>query len=101
MPDNEIPAHLPPDVAHVWGEFVGRSKNVGAEFEAWCGQVARLRDAQHRLSVEGLVVADAKGSPIPHPALVIERQAQAELRAWGARFSGLGKRASGAINDEA
>ena len=86
------PSHLPGDVSAVWVEFVDRSKNVGAEFEAWCGQVARLRDAQHRLASEGLVVADAKGSPIPHPALIIERQAQVELRAWGSKFSSLGRR---------
>ena len=76
----------------MWAEFVDKSNNVGAEFEGWCGQVARLRDAQHRLVVEGSVVADAKGSPIPHPALVVERQAQGELRAWGSKFWSVGRR---------
>lgn len=91
MPDSPPPAHLPDDVAAVWAEFVDKSNDVGPEFEGWCGQVARLRDAQHRLATEGMVVADAKGSPIPHPALIVERQAQTELRAWKAKFSSIGR----------
>jgi phage terminase small subunit len=54
--------------------------------EAYCGQVATLRDAQRRLSEEEAVIADPKGNPIPHPALAIERAAQAEIRTWGRRF---------------
>lgn len=56
------------------------------ELEAYAGQVVRLRDAQRRLAVEGSVVEDSKGFPIPHPALAIERAAQEELRKWGNRF---------------
>lgn len=55
-------------------------------FEAYCGQVARLREAQRRVSIEGLVIADPKGNPVPHPAIQIEKQAQAEIRAWGTKF---------------
>ena len=33
-----------------------------------------------------VVVADEKGRPVPHPAIVIEKAAQAEVRAWGDRF---------------
>jgi phage terminase small subunit len=85
-----VPDHLPSDVAAVWSELVAvhadPSRVEGPEFEAFCGQVARLRDAQGRISAEGLVVADEKGRPVPHPALAIEKQAQAEIRAWGDRF---------------
>lgn len=49
-------------------------------------KVARLRDAQQRLQREGLVIADPKGNPVPHPAIAIERAAQAEIRSWGAQF---------------
>ena len=81
------PGHLPEDVAAVWQELHA-DQHIGPDFEAYCGQVARLRDAQGRISREGLVVADAKGQPIPHPALAIERQAQVEIRAWAGRFTG-------------
>lgn len=61
-------------------------QHEGPDFEAYCGQVARLRDAQQRLQREGLVIADPKGNPVPHPAIAIERAAQAEIRSWGAQF---------------
>jgi len=93
VPLDDPPQHLPPDVAAIWLEYRSSTTRDGPEYEAYCGQVARLRDAQSRLSLEGLIVADAKGTPIPHPALVIERNAQAELRAWGTRFQSIGRRA--------
>lgn len=85
------PAHLPPAVAQVWDEVVaayGRGSVVieGPDLEAYCGQVATLRDAQVRLAREGYVVADPKGNPVPHPAVAIERQAQDEIRKWGPVF---------------
>jgi len=92
VPAAETPTHLPADVAAVWSEFAAKSPRLGPDFEAWCGQVARLRDAQRRLHEEGTIVADAKGTPMPHPALDIERKAQAELRSWGSRFAATGNR---------
>jgi phage terminase small subunit len=85
------PAHLPDDVAPVWDEVVlaygeDAERIYGPDLEAYCGQIARLRDAQRRLADEGIVVADPKGHPIPHPALAIERTAQDEIRKWGAAF---------------
>ena len=53
-----------------------------AELEAYASQVARLRDARRRIEAEGMIVADPKGYPIPHPAIAIERAAQAEVRQW-------------------
>ncbi len=55
-------------------------------FDAYCGQVAIERDAAGRVAAEGIVVADAKGQPVPHPALEIQRKAQAEMRAWVPRL---------------
>ena len=83
------PAHLAPDVRAVWVELVeayGSERIAGPELDAYCGQVARVRDAQRRIAAEGLVIADPKGNPVPHPAIAIERAAQVEIRAWGARF---------------
>jgi len=42
----------------------------------------RLREAQKKITTEGLVVADARENPVPHPALKIEKEAQAEIRRW-------------------
>ena len=79
------------DVAAIWVEVVaaygpGADAIEGPELEAYCGQVARLRDAQRRIEAEGLVISDPKGNPVPHPALAVERTAQDEIRKWGDRF---------------
>ena len=87
------PAHLSAAAQDAWVELVGgldAGSVTGAtagSIEAYAVQVARMRDAQRRIDAEGLVVADAKGQPMPHPAIVIERAAQAEVRAWAARIS--------------
>jgi len=70
----------------VWRETLASHPKVAgvapALLEAFAVQVARMRDAQARIDAEGLVVADEKGRPIPHPALDLERAAQAEARTW-------------------
>lgn len=84
------PSHLAQDVAEVWSEIVAAHDDperiLGPALESYCGQVARLREAQRRLATEGLVIADPKGHPIPHPAISIERVAQDEIRKWGSKF---------------
>lgn len=90
MPEGYLaPAHLQPDVAAIWLEVVSRfgsEQIAGPALDAYCGQIARLRDAQRRLATEGLIISDPKGFPIPHPAIQIERAAQDEIRKWGDRF---------------
>lgn len=88
---SETPTHLSSPEVDAWEELAARWPEgvpmpEGAEFEAWLGQVARLRAAQRAIAKDGLIVADTKGTPMPHPALEIERKAQTELRAWGDRF---------------
>ncbi|WP_213452876.1 P27 family phage terminase small subunit [Rhizomonospora bruguierae] len=84
------PAHLSDAAKAVWAEITQAHADPavieGPDLEAFCVQVARMRDAQARIDAEGLVVADAKGQPIPHPAIALEKQAHAEVRAWGDRF---------------
>ena len=85
------PGHLPEAVAKVWNEVVDAygddaDKITGPALEAYCGQVATLRDCQARIAREGLVVADPKGLPIEHPAVRLERAAQDEIRKWGDQF---------------
>jgi len=71
----------------VWESVVaGKPGCEGPDLEAYCVQVSRMRDAQSRIDREGLVVADVKGNPVPHPALAIEKAAQIEVRAWSERF---------------
>lgn len=79
---------LPDEVAAVVDAVIasGAAARRTPELEAYAGQVVRLRDAQRRLAAEGTVVEDAKGFPIVHPAVRIERDAQEELRKWGDRF---------------
>ena len=81
------PEHLSPEARSVWDSVVaGKPGCEGPDLEAYCVQVSRMRDAQTRIDREGLVVADAKGNPIPYPALAIEKAAQVEVRAWADRF---------------
>lgn len=90
MPD--MPANLSSDAQEVWHEVVDAhhapERIVGPDLDAYCVQVARMRDAQARIDAEGLIVADEKGRPVPHPAVELERRAQTEVRAWGDRFRG-------------
>lgn len=64
----------------------GQRPPSGPEFESYCGVIARMHDAQARLAAEGSIIADAKGNPVPHPSLAIERQCAEQLRKWGRRF---------------
>ena len=85
------PVSMPEAERQVWLDVVGAcgdgaERVCGPDLEAYCGQVARLRDAQARLARDGLIVSDPKGNPIPHPALAIEKSAQVEIRAWGNAF---------------
>lgn len=83
---------MPDAESAIWDEVMFRlgrdvrERVAGPDLEAFCGQVARLREAQKRIAAEGLIIADPKGFPMPHPAIAIERAAQIEIRAWGSRF---------------
>lgn len=74
----------------MWAEITGAHHDpttiVGPDLEAYCVQVARMRDAQARIDKDGLIVRDDKGRPAAHPAILLEKQAQQEVRAWGDRF---------------
>lgn len=72
------------EILDSYGE--GSERIDGADLEAYAGQIATLREAQARIATEGLIIADPKGNPIPHPAIAIERTAQDEIRKWGSRF---------------
>lgn len=79
-------SELPPGVRLVKDELLSAGLVEVPGFDAYCGQVAIEREAAQRVAREGIVVADAKGNPVPHPALEIQRKAQAEMRAWVPRL---------------
>ena len=81
------PEGMPDAEREIWEQMVDAGSPEGPELEAFVGQVARLREAQRRIAAEGLITADPKGYPIPHPAIAIEKAAQAEIRAWGSKFT--------------
>ena len=81
------PEFMPDTERAIWDQMVAAGSPEGPELEAFVGQVARLREAQRRIAAEGLITADPKGYPIPHPAIAIEKAAQAEIRAWGSKFA--------------
>lgn len=82
------PPQLAKKLVPIWDEMVGQVRpRIGSSgLEALCSQIQRMRDAQTRIDAEGLIVADAKGAPAPHPAILIERAAQVEIRAWIIKF---------------
>lgn len=88
MKQPRVPDHLPAHLAPIWEEILPTVQPaIGpVGLEALCAQIYRMRDAQERVTKDGAVVADAKGNPCPHPAIAIEKQAQAEVRAWVAKF---------------
>ena len=86
----EVPAHLDEDTAKVWEELVAAhhdpARIIGADFDAYCAQVALQRDCRARIAEEGAIVSDERDRPSPHPAIDLELAAQREIRAWGDRF---------------
>lgn len=95
-PEFPAPDHLDEDAAKVWREVVEAhhepARIVGPDLEAYCGQVAMVRDARARIAREGTIIADERGKPEPHPAIALERAAQKEIRDWGDKFRGRPKR---------
>jgi P27 family predicted phage terminase small subunit len=97
------PAHLSESAQRAWVEVVadlGVSVD-GVEspaLESYAVAIGRMRDAQHRIDTEGMIVADDKGRPSPHPALAIEKAASAEVKRWLERYRQRPKR--GARQDE-
>lgn len=80
------PAYLTAAAAAIWDELVESGVKPGPGLDSYCNQMAIERDCAARIAVEGLIVADSKGNPVPHVALEIQRKAQAEIRLWAGKF---------------
>jgi len=78
------PPTLAEHLVPIWEELSEQVRpSIGmAGLEALAIQVYRLRTAQEKITSEGMVVADPKGNPTPHPALRVEKDAQSEIRRW-------------------
>lgn len=79
-------SELPAEVQAVKSELLAAGYVEVPGFDSYCGQVSIEREAGARVASEGIVVADEKGRPVPHPALEVQRKAQAEMRAWVPRL---------------
>ena len=86
MSVSDAPQHLSAAARAIWDEMVADGWRVAPGFDAYCNQMAIERDAGGRIASEGIIVADAKGNPVPHPALEIQRKAQVEIRGWAGKF---------------
>lgn len=49
---------------------------------AYDAAVAEWAAARAAVEADGLIVANEKGRPVPHPAIAVERSASAEMRKW-------------------
>lgn len=56
-----------------------RGRKILEAYAATCARAATARAAVDR---DGAVIADAKGQPVQHPALAVERQAMDDMRKW-------------------
>lgn len=89
------PASLPEPAAVVWREVVAAHEAVGDEtigrkvgprMEAFCSVMADMRDATERVARDGLLIQDARGQAIPHPAIEVKNSAVRELGRFGSEF---------------
>lgn len=80
------PGHLSDLAKAAWMGLVTGWESAAelTSLETAAVQLARARDAQARIDAEGMIIAGPKGEPVTHPALAVERAAQAEVRKWAA-----------------
>jgi hypothetical protein len=78
----------PPGMAEhlrlIWDEMAAilNPDTPAPDLEALCGQVRIMREAETRVMEEGPIVTDGKGNAVPHPGILIARQAGEEIRKW-------------------
>lgn len=94
------PASLSTDAAQAWTEVLescgpGCHRLAGPLLEEYAQAIATARAARARVDTEGLIVADAKGSPVPHPALSVEAKALDTIRRLAPRFTPKAHRGDG------
>lgn len=85
------PAHLSADAQEAWTEVVKQhprpEKITGPALEAYANTIALQRDAEARVQREGQIIADERGTAIPHPAIEIARNARHDVMRWAEKFT--------------
>ena len=94
------PPSLSEAAAEAWREVIaahgpGADRIAGPLLEEYAQAIATARAARARVDTEGLIVADAKGSPVPHPALSVEAKALDTIRRLAPRFAPKAHRGDG------
>ncbi|WP_168708078.1 P27 family phage terminase small subunit [Actinomyces procaprae] len=91
MADIEPPQHVTGGAAQVWRDVVAAHPKPGTldsrRLEAYCYAVDHLRRAHQAVAEEGLTVEDARGQVVKNPALAAAKEAQEQIRRWGAEFT--------------
>lgn len=89
------PEKMDPRARDIWTNFfegVKEPKKIDlVALEAYCGLVARLRQAQAQVAADGPIIDDGRGRPVAHPGIQIEMDVIKEIKNWGSRFADLQK----------
>lgn len=94
------PQHLSDAAAEAWEQVVtAAGATIGPAdaplLEEYAQAIATARAARDRVNAEGLIVADARGEAIPHPALTVEAKALDTIRRLAPHFAPKAHRAAG------
>jgi phage terminase small subunit len=76
------PKNLTEEQKAAWEELIEQEYEPSPKLEALAVQISRMREAQHRIDVDGLIVEDERGTPVKHPAIEIEKEAQKLVFKW-------------------
>lgn len=95
MPDYPPPKDMPGEVAAIWREVVQAhadagddtiARKIGPGLEAYCAITADLRAATLKVAEAGVLILDARSTPIENPAIAIKNNAARELARIGDRY---------------
>lgn len=95
MPEYPPPKDMPGEVAAIWREVVQAhadagddtiARKVGPGLEAYCAITADLRAATIKVAEHGVLIQDARGTPVENPAIAIKNNAARELARIGDRY---------------
>lgn len=94
------PQHLSDAAAEAWEQVVtAAGATIGPAdaplLEEYAQAIATARAARDRVNAEGLIVADARGEAVPHPALTVEAKALDTIRRLAPHFAPKAHRAAG------
>lgn len=94
------PQHLSDAAAEAWEQVItAAGATIGPAdaplLEEYAQAIATARAARDRVNAEGVIVADARGEAVPHPALTVEAKALDTIRRLAPHFAPKAHRAAG------